>query len=380
MKKHSAMFFLVLWMLGLCVPPGFAQTSGTVKGVCKDAQGSPFADATVVYLNEKNDQKYFLKTNPKGEYFSLGITQGPYTVTLFKNAEDLKAGKEVFHFNKFQVTLDENTLDFDMKRQAEDAGLTPQQLKAQQEAKEKQAKEVSIVRQLNEKLAAAKAATDAHDYQTAINELEAAVKLDKNRDLIYFKLGDAYRNSAAIADLTDEQRKWRLVTAHADYAIAVELRKAAITKNKDTDPNSKTTLAAYLNNEAEACARLGDTKEAVRLYSEAAQTDPADAAQYHYNAGSVLTKAGDADGAIAELDKSIAADPNKADAYYQKGVNMIGKATLHGDKMVGPPGTAEAFNKYLELAPDGPYAEVAKQMLASIGASVVTGTKTSPKK
>jgi len=53
-------------------------------------------------------------------------------------------------------------------------------------------------------------------------------------------------------------------------------------------------------------------------------------------------------------------------------VNMIGKATLQGDKMVAPPGTAEAFQKYLELQPTGTYADAAKQMLASIGGSVET--------
>jgi hypothetical protein len=40
--------------------------------------------------------------------------------------------------------------------------------------------------------------------------------------------------------------------------------------------------------------------------------------------------------------------------------------------MTAPPGTAEAFNKYLELQPQGTYADAAKQMLASIGATVET--------
>jgi hypothetical protein len=52
--------------------------------------------------------------------------------------------------------------------------------------------------------------------------------------------------------------------------------------------------------------------------------------------------------------------------------------------MVAPPGTADAFQKYLELQPTGPYADVAKQMLASIGSSVETGfgtkKKAAPKK
>jgi hypothetical protein len=51
---------------------------------------------------------------------------------------------------------------------------------------------------------------------------------------------------------------------------------------------------------------------------------------------------------------------------------MIGKATLKGDKMVAPEGTSDAFNKYLELQPNGQFAQPAKDMLASIGASVQT--------
>jgi lipoprotein NlpI len=80
---------------------------------------------------------------------------------------------------------------------------------------------------------------------------------------------------------------------------------------------------------------------------------------------------------VAAFKKPIAADPNKADSYYWLGVNMLGKATLKGDKMVAPDGTAEAFNKYLELQPTGQFAQPAKDMLASIGAAVQTsyGTK-----
>src|ERR1700683_3522310 len=171
MKKHLAVFSLVLLMLAFCAPLVFAQgASGTVKGVCKDAQGNPIVDGVVVWANQDNGQKYTLKTNKKGEYFSLGIGGGTYTVTLYKNADDAKANKELFHFGKVPVTLDENTLDFDLKKQATEAakgqGLTPEQLKAQQEAQEKQKKEVNTVKTLNEKLAASKVASDSGDYET----------------------------------------------------------------------------------------------------------------------------------------------------------------------------------------------------------------------
>jgi tetratricopeptide (TPR) repeat protein len=122
----------------------------------------------------------------------------------------------------------------------------------------------------------------------------------------------------------------------------------------------------------DAAARSGDTQTAVQAYLAAANTDPANAAQYYYNEGAVLTNTGKVDEAIQAFDMAVQADPTKAEAYYWKAVNLLGKATIKGNKMEAPPGTAEAFNKYLELQPTGQFAEPAKQMLASIGATVET--------
>jgi tetratricopeptide (TPR) repeat protein len=380
MKKHFAILVLVLLTLGLCVPPVFAQgASGSVKGVCKDAQGNPIADGLVVWANQDNGQKYSLKTNKKGEYFSLGVGAGTYTVTLYRNAEDAKAGKELFHFGKVPVALDENNLDFDLKKQAEDAGkgqgLSPEQMKAQQEAHDKAMKEQGTVKQLNEKLAAAKAASDAGDFETAIANLTAANQIDPSRDLIWFKLGDAYRLSAPKQTDPAEKQK-RLNSAVESYQKALDIKKAVV---NDKDPNATKTLAAYYNNLAEAYSRAGKIDDAVKTYAQAAQADPSAAAQYYFNEGAVLTNAGKADLAVEAFDKCIAADPTRAEAYYQKGVNLLGKATLQGDKMVAAPGTAEAFQKYLELVPTGGHSEEAKAMLASIGAPVETGFGTKKK-
>jgi tetratricopeptide (TPR) repeat protein len=378
MKKHFAVSALVVWTLavltvGLWVPPALAQgASGTVKGVCKDAQGNPIVDGVVVWANQDNGQKYTLKTNKKGEYFSLGVGAGTYTVSLYKNADDAKAGKELFHFGKVQVTTDESTIDFDLKKQAEEAakgqGLTPEQVKQQQEAHEKAMKEQGTVKQLNEKLAAAKVASDAGDYETAIADLTAANQIDASRDLIWFKLGDAYRMSATKQTDSAEKQK-RLDSAVDAYQKALQLKQAV---TNDKDPNAAKTLAAYYNNLAEAYSRDKKIDDAVKTYQQAALADPAAAAQYYFNMGAVLTNAGQVDKAVDAFDKCIAADPTKADAYYQKGVNLMGKATLQGDKTIAAPGTVEAFQKYLELQPNGQYAEVAKQMLASIGAPVET--------
>ena len=326
----------------------------------------------MVWTNNDNGQKYTLKTNKKGEYFSLGLTPGTYLVTLYKNADDMKAGKELDHVKGFPVKLDENTLDIDLKKDQEAAakgqGLSPEQLKQMQEQQAKAAKETMTVKTLNEKLNAAKTAADAGDFDTAIASLNEATQMDASRDLLWFKLADYYRLSATKQTDPAEKQK-RLASAVEDYQKAIDLKKGA---TNDKDPNAGKNLAAYYNNLAEAYAKSNKVDDAVKTYELAAQADPSNAAQYYFNTGAVLTNAGKVDDAIAAFEKVIAADPNRADAYYWKGVNLIGKATLQGDKMVAPPGTADAFQKYLQLQPTGTYADAAKQMLTSIGSSVET--------
>jgi len=382
MKKHFAIFLFALMALGLGVPAVFAQASGTVKGVCKDTTGVPIADGVVVWSNLDNGQKYTLKTNKRGEYFSLGLSPGAYNVTLYKTADDQKANKELFHFNKFQVQLDENVLDFDMKKeqesQAKGVGLSPEQLKAQQEQQAKQEKERNTVKGLNDKLNAAKAAADAGDYDTAIADMNDANQMDPSRDLIWFKLGDYYRMSATKQTDSAEKQK-RLDSSVEAYNKAIDLKKSI---TNDKDPNAVKNLAAYYNNLADAYNKAKKVDDAVKTYELAAQVDPSSAAQAYFNEGAVLTNAGKPDQANAAFDKCLAVDPNRAEAYYQKGINLLGKATLQGDKTVPVPGTVEAFQKYLELAPDGPNAQSAKDLLASIGAPVETsfGNKKKPAK
>ncbi|MGA7220349.1 MAG: carboxypeptidase regulatory-like domain-containing protein, partial [Candidatus Sulfotelmatobacter sp.] len=220
MKKQIAVSVFVVIVLALCVPPVFSQASGTVKGVCKDVQGNPIADAVVVYANQDNGQKYTLKTNKRGEYFSLGLSPGKYTVTLYQNADDAKANKVLFNVNGFQVQLAENNLDIDLKKEQEKSaqgqGLTPEQLKQRQEAIQKQEQEKTTVKNLNERIVAASTAMKAGDFDTAITTLTDATQVDATRDVIWAMLADAYRGSALKQTDPGEKSK-RLQEAVADY-------------------------------------------------------------------------------------------------------------------------------------------------------------------
>src|SRR6266436_10429079 len=373
MKQRLLIVVLVVAVAALCVPPVFAQATGSVKGVCKDAQGTPIAGANLEWLNTDNGRKYNLKTNKKGEYFSLGIEPGKYKVTLTQD------GKQLDQVAGFPVGMDESTLDFDLKKsQAEAAqqkGMSPEQLKAMQEQQAKLAKETNTVKALNEKLAIANQAIQGGDYETAITTLNEATQTDPTRDLLWARLGDANLGSGPKQTDTAEKAK-RYGSAVTDYQKAIELKK----KNMEAGakPDDPKVLAAYYNNLGQAEARTGQLDESVKAYEQAAQLNPPGAAQYYYNQGAVLTNGGKVDEANAAFDKSIAADPTKADAYYQKGVNLINKATTDKTgKVIPAPGTAEALNKYLELQPTGQFAEGAKGMLQYIGSSIETsyGTK-----
>ncbi len=369
MRKYFILPLLLVLAVGLSAPLAFTQTTGSVKGTCRDADGKPIAQAEVEWAGTETGHSYKLKTNNKGEYFSLGIVPGKYNIRLSKD------GKEIFHINNYPVGLDEADLDIDLKKEqvsaAKAQGMTPEQIKAKQEAEAKAENEKKTVGTLNEKLKAASAASDAGDFETAIATLTEANQIDATRDLLWFKLGDAYRMSGP-KQTDPEEKKKRYEMAAADYQKAIDLRTASETAQKDPDNNKK--MAAYYNNLADADAKANKVDDAVANYNKAVALDPAGAGGYLFNVGAVLTNAGRADDAIAVWDKVIAADPTKAEAYYQKGLNLLGKETIGKDgKAVAPAGTAEAFQKYLELAPTGRFAEPAKQLLASIGAPVETG-------
>jgi tetratricopeptide (TPR) repeat protein len=369
MKQRIIGLMTVLMFVAIFAVPSFAQTS-MVQGTVRDSEGKPVAGAVVEYQNLDTGQTYHIKTDKKGHYLSLGIVMGQYKVILMEN------GKQVYSLNNIHVDLDEakNVTDIDLKKEQELAakgvGISPEQLKKMQEAKAKQEQQNNLIKGLNDKLAAANQAVMSGDFDSAIKILTDASQMDPNQDVIWGRLGEVYSESAA--KQTDATAKTeRYTQAAASFQKAIDAKEKIL---GSTAPNAaaQSALGSYYNNMGEAYGKVGKTDEAIQAYEQAAKINPSQAGQYYYNEGAVLTNSGKTDAAITAFDKCIAADPNRADAYYWKGVDMLGKATLKGDKMVAPDGTAEAFNKYLELKPDGPFAGPAKQMLASIGAPVQT--------
>ena len=91
MRKYFILPLLLVLAAGLIVSVALAQSTGSIKGTCKDVEGKPIAQAEVEWVSTDTGHKYSVKTNNKGEYFSLGIVPGKYNVKLSKD------GKEIFH-------------------------------------------------------------------------------------------------------------------------------------------------------------------------------------------------------------------------------------------------------------------------------------------
>jgi tetratricopeptide (TPR) repeat protein len=334
MKKYINLAGM-LFLMAVCAAPLWAQSEGSIKGDCKDQDGKPLANAQVVLLDTQTGRKYSIKCN-NGEYSSIGIAIGTYKATLMVNGTpvDEQTGVPIY-------AGQEQIAPFNLAKNKA-AGPTPEQA-AQQAAA---AKANEKIKNLNGTLKQAKDLEGQGNYDQAITILQQASQAAPEQDLIWAYLGDAQRGAKKYPEAIESYQK----------ALAIK-------------PNN----GPYMAQMADALAKSGQTDKAIQQYAAAAAADPTNAAAYYYNEGAVLTNTGKADDAVAAFDKSIQLDPNRADAYYWKGIDLMNKATTGKDgKMSAPEGTAEAFNKYLELQPTGKYADASKQMLQTIGSSVQT--------
>jgi len=384
MKRTFGYAVVLASLCAIFAVPALSQ-SATVKGVCKDVDGNPIADATVVWHNQDNGRTFTLKTNKKGEYFSLGLDGGKYTITLSKD------GKELDSIKDYHLALEERQLDFDLKKsQAESAqqhGMTAEQAKQMQAANANAEKYNANVKAVNEKLNQAKAAMQppTPDYDKALALMNDAVTMAPDENLVWYRRGVVYLDSAKIQ--TDPaERTQRNTSAYNDLQKAVELKKNAMAKAAQSGKPAaqgagldNALLASYYDNLALAAAKTGKPDEAINAYKQAVELDPSGAGHYYLNLGILLTNSntkGDPaviKQAVDAFDKAIAADPKNAEAYYLKGTDLLGLAkTDSNNKVIAPEGTAEAFQKYLELQPNGPHAAEAKSMLALVGSTVET--------
>jgi tetratricopeptide (TPR) repeat protein len=200
------------------------------------------------------------------------------------------------------------------------------------------------------------AAFDAGQFQAAVDAFSKSTEIDPKQDAAWGRLAEA--NLSLGGQKTGAEQEALFAKAIECYQKAMEL---------------KPTESAYMNNYGTALIRMKKLPEAQAAFEKAAAMDPASAYKYFYNLGAVLMNTGQTDAASAAFKRAIDANPKYAIAQYQYGLSLLGKAQIGADgKITPPPGTKEAFQAYLDLEPNGPNAQPAKDMLASFDTAIET--------
>jgi len=371
MRSTLFIIFTAFWALGL---PAWSQTA-QVQGTVTDS-GQPVANAGLVFTNLSNSRTFKVKTDKNGSFAMIGVPYGDYEVEvssangekLFKQKNSVAPTDGGPAVLKIEISQGKPS-GAPSGGPATQGGAAPsgpqptytKEQIAEMQKKNEQAKNTNVlIQQVN-------TAMVAKNWQQAIAPLQQLIALDPANWQYYAGLGDAELNLGQYEQAVESYQKGIQL---------VESIAAADPKNPITDPEKrKAGEAKMLTNLGNAYLKLHKNKEAVDAYTKAAGMDPNPATAY-FNLCATDYNAGNVDGALQACDKAIAADPNKADAYFIKGSLLIAGSTTDKDgKVQAPPGTAEALNKYLELQPEGPHANDAKQMLEYIGSKIETTYK-----
>jgi tetratricopeptide (TPR) repeat protein len=330
-----------------------AQGGGGISGTVLDFDGKPWADFAVTATGDQG-AKADTKTDSAGKYTFTGLRPGVYKLSVM-----LPLQKEPFTAAQVKVggsetaTADLNLQELVGKKNPEYVAALKKQ---SEEGKKFQGMKqhfdagIGLLAQAGQaKAELAKAAADQRDTlktqvkdlsDKAVTELEAAKaaapEKDTNLHLIWARLGDAY-DSAGRAD-----------DAANAYKQAIELKPTA----------------AYYNNLGGILGRAGKIDDAMAAYQKSAELDPANAAQAYRNGGITLYNAGKLKEAVEPLKKATELDPKSAQAWYLLGAALVYNMTTKrvGDKeeVVFAPGTIEAYQKAIELDPNGTYGQQAK--------------------
>ncbi len=357
-KSWASVAVLSAAVMCILAPRAAAQLDGSISGQILDVTAKPWVDIGIQAVSDQG-AKQDTKTDKDGKFAFHNLRSGIYTVSVQLPAPNKPYEVQCRVQGGQDAPVNLNFKDIVGKQGAE----AQAQVKKQEEEKQKfegmkahfTAGNTILDQERQTKNDLQKATADQRDaMKQKLNELsnqavtefqaarQAAPEKDPNLHLIWAKLGEAYD----IAGRNDE-------AANA-YQQAI---------NSKPEPG-------YYNNLGNVLARAGKIDEARAAYTKSAELDPANAATAWRNFGISLYNAGRLKDAIEPLKKATELDPKSAQAWYLLGAALVGAMDTKkvGDKLefIIQPGTVEAYQKAVELDPNGPYGVQAKQGLEAL--------------
>jgi len=358
-KSWALAAILLAVLVSVFAPRAGAQSDGVIRGQVMDVTGKPWADIVIQAVSDQG-LKQETKTDKDGNYVIRNLRSGVYTVFIQLPAPNKPYEIQCRVSGGSEAKVDANFKDIIAKQGAE----AQEQVKKNEEAKakfeglkahftagnaileqEKVAKADLQKATADQRDAAKQKLTDLADQ--AAKEFQAAQQSagekDPNLHLIWAKLGEAYDTAG------------RNEEAAQAYQQAI---------------NVKPDVPGYYNNLGNVLARAGKIDEAKAAYTKSAELDPPNAATAWRNFGISLYNANRLGDAIEPLQKSAELDPKNPQTWYLLGASLVYKMTVKkvGDKQVPEfaPGTIEAYQKAIDLDPNGLYGTQAKQGLEQL--------------
>ena len=358
-KAYALAALLTLALITFFVPRATAQLNGVIQGTVLNFEGKPFADLPIDLKSEQGGVRQ-TKTDAGGKFIFSNLKSGKYTLS--------------FHPSELQQP-------FEVQASAQSAGPTdvnlnfkeilekqsPEGAAALKKRQEDQQKTIGMKEHFNNGLAfldqertakgeLAKVPADQRDQakqkivdlsDKAIAEFQEANKIapekDPNHHLFWARMGEAYD----LAGRNDE---------------AINAYQQAITLKPDN--------ASYYNNLGNVLARAGKIDDARTAYTKSAELDPPNAGFAWRNFGISLYTAGRMPEAVEPLKKAVEIDPKSAQAWYLLGACLVASADYKqvGDRVevTLKPGTVEAYQKAVELDPNGTWGNQAKDGLEQV--------------
>lgn len=395
--------FAVIPSLGQA--PATPEAMGKVHGQVTNPTGAPQAGGTVSAvlvtraasgpgLSAQTKNAGVFNVDANGAY-SGEVPVGIYT--LIYRTPGMEADKEADKLENVKVVAGQDLAgDFDMSRKEYIDALPPETRKQLEEMREHNAaamKANAMIKNLNADLKAVVQAIHEADTAraTAVQQLGAsASKADieaKENEIKTAKYTEVDTLMTKDTQLRpNESILWAYLGLGQMGLKKYEEAEASFKKALEIDTASKNPKPAVQGMANEGLgsiyARTGKVAEANAAYDAAAKIDPTKAGFYLKNEAVIFSQVGNTDAQAAAADAAIAANPQDPLPYYLKGQALVSKATVDPktQRIVLPPGCGEAYQKYLELAPTGPYAADVKGILDQAGQKIDSSYKAPKKK
>ena len=387
-------------MLALTLPRIQAQSqpaekTGKIHGRVINPTGQPQGGGTVSLSTDGGATlKYSFPVDSTGAY-SGEAPAGTYM--LVYRAADTPAGKMVDSIRGIKIVVGVDLAqDDDMSRQEYIDKMTPdekKQLEDLKKANSEALKANSLINQLNADLKiVAQDKKDVNDASTTATQALGAnaskaditAKADEIKTAKYTDIQSLMTKDTALKP--DEALLWNsLGFAQAglkDYDDAIATYKKAIDIETASKKPRLPVIAVANAGLGEVYALTGKVPDANAAYDAAVKADPTTAALNLRNEAVIFYQENNGPAQVAAADEAIKIDPNQAILYYIKGQGLVQNATVdpkNPAKIVLPPDCTAAYQKYLALAPDGPYANEVASILQQAGEKVSPAYKAPPK-